>query len=232
MAVYLTGDTHGRFDRIVAFCERFELAPQDVVVILGDAGLNYYENKTDKKNKRRLNTLGPTFFCIHGNHEVRPQRIPTYHEEIWRGGRILMEDDYPNILFPVDGEVFDLNGSSAIVVGGAYSVDKYYRLSRGIRWFEDEQPNSAVKQAVEAALEKRSWQVDYVLTHTCPLKYEPTEVFLDVIDQSTVDRTTEEWLETLEEELDYKRWYCGHFHTSKSVDRIRFMFEDWRLLGS
>ena len=29
------------------------------------------------------------------------------------------------------GEVYDFNGNSCIVIGGAYSVDKYYRLARG-----------------------------------------------------------------------------------------------------
>lgn len=231
MTVYLTGDTHGKFDRVVEFCERFELSHDDVVIILGDAGLNYYGNKTDRRCKGRLAALKPTFFCIHGNHEMRPQRIPTYREKIWRDGAVLFEEDYPNILFPVDGEIFTFEGSNAIVIGGAYSVDKYYRLMRGWRWFEDEQPSSAIKNAVEEALAKCGYKVDYVLTHTCPLMYEPTEVFLDGIDQSTVDKTTEEWLGELEEKMDYKRWYCGHFHTAKTIDRMRFMFEDWVTLG-
>ena len=38
----------------------------------------------------------------------------------------------------------------------------------------------------------RNWQVDVVFSHTCPLKYEPVEVFLPGIDQSTVDKSTEE----------------------------------------
>ena len=39
-------------------------------------------------------------------------------------------------------------------------------------------------------LEERNWQVDVVFSHTCPLKYEPVEVFLPGIDQSTVDKST------------------------------------------
>ena len=34
-----------------------------------------------------------------------------------------MEDDFPNLLFAKDGEIFDLEGHKAIVLGGAYSVD-------------------------------------------------------------------------------------------------------------
>ena len=65
-----------------------------------------------------------------------------------------------------------------------------------------------------------------VLSHTVPLKYEPTEVFLEGLDQSKVDRTTEEWLDKIEDRLNYQKWYCGHYHTEKKVDKIEIMFEN------
>jgi len=58
------------------------------------------------------------------------------------------------------------------------------------------------------------------------IKYEPIEVFLPGIDQSTVDKTTEGWLGRIEDCLDYKEWYCGHYHTDKSIDNMRFMMDD------
>lgn len=39
--VYLTGDTHGDFCRIADFCKRFETSVDDVMIILGDAGINF-----------------------------------------------------------------------------------------------------------------------------------------------------------------------------------------------
>lgn len=39
-----------------------------------------------------------------------------------------------------------------IVIGGAYSVDKFYRLSKGYNWFEDEQPSDEIKAYVESNL--------------------------------------------------------------------------------
>ena len=65
------------------------------------------------------------------------------------------------------------------------------------------------------------------MSHTCPRKYEPTEVFLSSLDQSSVDKSTEDWLDGIEDRLDYKKWYCGHHHTRKQVDKIQFMFEDF-----
>lgn len=136
------------------------------------------------------------------------------------------EDEYPNILFAKDGEIYNFDGFSCIVIGGAYSVDKFYRLSRGWAWFENEQPSEETKSYVEQQLQNRENKIDIVLSHTCPVKYEPTEVFIQGLDQSTVDKSTEEWLGEIEEKLDYKRWYCGHYHTMKKIDKMQFMFED------
>ena len=143
------------------------------------------------------------------------------------GGKILYEEAFPNILFAVDGEIYNFDGYKCIVIGGAYSVDKHYRLAHGWHWWPDEQPDEEIKAAVEARLAALHWDIDIVLSHTCPRKYEPTEVFLSSLDQSSVDKSTEDWLDGIEDRLDYKKWYCGHYHTRKQVDKIQFMFEDF-----
>jgi len=227
MAIYLTGDTHGNFYRIGRFCHKMQTSNEDVFIILGDAGINYYGDDRDQEKKRYLSSLHITLFCIHGNHERRPATLSSYYEQYWNGGIVYYEKEYPHILFAKDGEVYDFNGLKTIVIGGAYSIDKYYRLSRGYAWFEDEQPSLKIKHDVEKQLENHDWKIDVVLSHTCPRKYEPIEVFLSNINQSSVDTSTEDWLDEIENKLDYKRWFCGHFHTSKTVDRIRFMFEDY-----
>lgn len=79
---------------------------------------------------------------------------------------------------------------------------------------------------MEKQLEARDWKIDVVLSRTVPLKYEPTEVFLPGIAQRRVDKSTEEWLGKIEERLEYGKWYCGHYHTEKEVDRVRLMFEE------
>ena len=76
--IYLTGDTHGNFDHIRRFCELNNTTKDDVLIILGDAGINYYLNKRDYKLKQELQNLPITLFCIHGNHEERPENVGTY----------------------------------------------------------------------------------------------------------------------------------------------------------
>jgi len=66
--------------------------------------------------------------------------------------------------------------------------------------------------------------IDIILSHTCPLKYEPTEVFMKGVDQSRVDKSMEIFLDKVEENIHYDKWYCGHFHTEKQIDKLEFMF--------
>ena len=229
--IYLTGDTHGRFDRIFTFCEKRNTSREDILIILGDAGINYYLGNRADRLKDRLQSLPITLFCIHGNHEQRPFAIDSYRETDWHGGKVYAEPQYPFLLFAKDGEIYDLDGKKAVAIGGAYSVDKFDRLIRHIAWYDNEQPSQEIKAYVESQLEKAGWRVDYVLSHTVPLKYEPVEVFLPMIDQSEVDKSTEIWLDEIEEKLSYRRWYSGHYHTSKTVDRLRILFEDYAVLG-
>lgn len=226
MSIYLTGDTHGQFDRLENFCYRFDVTKKDIMVILGDAGINYFQDERADRMKAQLAALPLTIFCIHGNHEARPTSISTYIEQEWHGGTIYVEPKYPNILFAKDGEIFTFGELEVLVIGGAYSVDKHYRLARGYNWFPDEQPSAEIKKAVEAKIEALHHNVDVVFSHTCPLKYEPIEVFIAGLDQSKVDKSTEEWLDKIEDTLDYKAWYCGHYHINKKIDKLRFLFGD------
>lgn len=227
--IYITGDTHGDFKRIEHFCNLMGTTKKDVMIILGDAGINYSGDENDLGRKNYISRIPITLFCIHGNHERRPSTIHTYVMSEWNGGKVWLEYDYPTIMFAKDGEIYDIAGQKTIVMGGAYSVDKWYRLEMGYRWFPDEQPSEEIKKDVEKTLDGSNWNVDIVLSHTTPLKYEPVDMFLPGLDQSTVDDSTERWLDEIEEKLNYKWWYAGHFHTDRTTDRLQLMFKDIEL---
>lgn len=232
---YLTGDCHGRFKRIVDFCERYSMTKDDVIIILGDAGFNHNGYVMDRERKNEVKDLPVTIFCIHGNHEQRPGTLPYYRESVWHGGTVYVEEEYPNILFAKDGEIYDFDGKRVVVIGGAYSLNwrelRMRHMITGVQeWWQDEQPDDATKAYVEEQLAENGWKVDVVLSHTVPKKYMPTEHFLGGFDQDRVDNSTEEWLETIEERLEYEAWYAGHFHCEKRVDRLEIMFENYRSL--
>ena len=223
---YITGDTHGNFNRIDYFCKRFETSKEDILCVLGDAGINYYLNKKDYMLKQVLQDMPITFFCVHGNHEERPFNISTYITKKWNEGTVYYEEEFPNILFAKDGEIYNINGKSILVIGGAYSVDKEYRLLKGWSWFKDEQPNKEIVKYIEKQITKQR-HFDIVLTHTCPIKTEPRHMFLPFIDQSKVDKTTELLLQRIADWITFDNWYFGHFHGHWDNGKYHMLFEDY-----
>ncbi len=230
MAVYLTGDTHREFHRIKQFCEEYGTTTDDILIILGDAGINIYCDFRDNNLKNELAEFPITLFCIHGNHEERPYLTGNYEEKEWHGAIAYIEEAYPNLIFAKDGEIYDFNGKKAIAIGGAYSIDKYYRLSHGEAWFESEQADEEIMRYVEAQLDACDWQVDYVLTHTVPIECEPVWAFIPGIDQSKVDKTMEKWLQQIMDNLEFEKWYAGHYHVESEENGVRIMFEDYEEL--
>ena len=219
--VYITGDIHGNPEKILCFCEQNDCSENDVIIILGDAGFNYFNNRRDIAVKQIIKTVKPIVFCIHGNHEIRPQKIPTYKQKYYNGGKVWYEEDYPRLLFAQDGEIYEFENKKVLVIGGAYSVDKQYRLSLGYGWWPDEQPSKEIKNYVQRQI--ASNLVDVILSHTCPYKYIPRDTFLTGIDQSTVDDSTEKWLDTIEGSVNYSSWYCGHWHIERHIDKMHFL---------
>lgn len=56
-------------------------------------------------------------------------------------------------------------------------------------------------------------EVDFILSHTCPRKYQPTDLFLNFIDQSTVDTSMEDWMDKITSKIKWKYAWCfGHYH--------------------
>ena len=176
--------------------------------------------------KDSLKDLPITLFCIHGNHEERPENICSYKIKKFHNGIVYYEEEYPNIMFAKDSELYNFDGKNTLVIGGAYSVDKDYRLMMGYNWYPSEQPSREMKNKVKKVLKEHNNKIDIILSHTCPFKYMPYEMFLSGVDQSKVDNSTEEFLDEIENNTDYKKWYCGHYHTDKIVDKLRFMMND------
>ena len=219
----ITGDTHGKVERRlyqIAYSMENLVPEETAVIILGDAGLNYYQNKTDRKEKERCSTYGFRIYCVRGNHEQRPQNVDGMMlvDDAEVGGKVYMEEAFPLIRYLVDGGEYTIAGKSALVIGGAYSVDKYYRLARAAGhsftgWFEDEQLSEKERVAIMANVSGKYY--DMVLTHTAPIAWEPTDLFLRGIDQSTVDKSMEYWLQDVAESITYGVWLFGHYHADR-----------------
>jgi 3-oxoacid CoA-transferase subunit A len=213
------------------------------VIILGDAGLNFYLNKTDEKKKKILANYGIRIYCVRGNHEERPENLGyklKFDKDV--GGDVYIDDVNPEIRYFQEGGVYLIEGHQTLIIGGAYSVDKWWRLHRaGLAeqdnnpkrsgWFSDEQLTEDEKTAIDLVTLNESF--DFVLTHTCPISWEPTDLFLGCIDQSTVDKSMELWMDNLRKHIDWKIWCFGHYHADRlERPRVEQFYNDYEWLDT
>ena len=231
----LVSDTHGRVLERLSAINREQYPPEETaLIILGDSGINFYLNKTDARNKKIINERGFMIYCVRGNHEERPENIATmqivYDDNVV--GKVYYEPEYPNIRYFMDGKDYVINGHRTLVIGGAYSVDKWYRLSRApanatwTGWFKDEQLSDWEVQAIAYNCFGKDY--DFVFTHACPISWEPTDLFLGCVDQSTVDKSTEMFLDKVRCEVNWKIWCFGHYHADRlERPRVEQFYTDW-----
>lgn len=225
--VFCVSDTHADFRRIKSFCDRIKTTKEDMLLILGDVGLNYFLDKRDDMNKEYVENLPITILCIHGNHEERAYNLPSYKRvyEPRIKAYVYKEPSYPSILFIEDG-IFYLGDKKCLAIGGAYSIDKLFRLKAGYRWFESEQPTEEEKEKILKIVDGEN-SFNYIFSHTVPLKFERElkHLFLPFVNQSTVDKSTEEFLDKVEDRIKYDHWYFGHYHADLNLtDKVTILY--------
>lgn len=230
--IYLLGDVHGDWRKITYLCKH--LTKNDIVIQLGDHGINYYGTGQDDHLKKKIAKLNCTFIFITGNHDRRAEHFKNYSlvdidiKDTIKG-KFYYNGHYPNQYFCPMYSLFEVCKKTFLNISGSYSVDKYYRIMNGWNWFEDEQLSINEQNDILEKIEiDNVWKnPDYVLTHTCPLRYQPTHLFLNGIDQSKVDITMEKFLNIIEKKINYKHWVLGHYHATERLwEKGLMLFED------
>lgn len=245
--VLITGDVHGEFkSRLTKVKELMsDYTPEETaIIILGDVGLNFYLSKHDWKNKHIVSKFGYTVYCLRGNHEQRPslvgEKMKFVYDEFVHG-YVWMEEEFPQIKY-FDDKVaeYEIMDKKILTIPGAYSVDKWYRLQNDWPWFAQEQLSAEEMQYAEKLVAGKYY--DFVFSHTCPVTWEPTDLFLSMIDQSTVDKTMEVWMTKIEETFLWKHWLFGHFHADRierpyveqfyeEIEDLNTIIERWKKFG-
>lgn len=214
--IFLTGDTHGEHSIGKLSSKNFpkgkELTKKDYVIILGDFGLLWSHLRTRSETYwlKWLDDQPWTTLVVPGNHE-------NYY--LW--DRLQEKEAFNDRVRIISHSVWGLNrgpcyriaNRKILAIGGAHSHDREYRELGKTLWLEEEITEKDIRIAVSYT-ESVNFQVDYVLTHCAP-----TKRARGAMDQHRAHLWTpdgsEELLQKFEDEtaLEYKRWYCGHYHT-------------------
>ena len=141
----------------------------------------------------------------------------------WKGS-----EDYDKVYHLMRGEIYTIEGKKIFTFGGAFSHDKMYRRE-GISWWEDELPSKEECECAMANLKSVEDTIDIIITHDAP-KSIARRYGYDRVDMSQVYATDKEditaFLEHISHFVNYKQWYCGHYHMDfDDSDSFHFLYQ-------
>lgn len=214
--IFVTGDLHGNYDisklSSKNWIESKCSTRDDYLIILGDFGLiwNNTQSKDEKYWLDWLNNKPYTTLFLDGNHEnhVILSNYPTIKK--FNGEARQIQE---NIFHLKRGEVYTIDNQKIFIMGGATSIDKAWRTP-WISWWVDEIPTREEFHHALDNIEKHKY-VDFILSHACPESIK--ENFLPGI-KHDLNCPVEKFLDIVKEDLNYKKWYFGHYHQDKQLD--------------
>jgi predicted phosphohydrolase len=228
--IYIIGDRHGEED---GFSEQ-KLPGQslwtsdDTVIVTGDFGYVMRGEWNNLPEKNKLNALAQkpyTILFCDGNHEGFDY-LEQYPQEVRYGAPVCRIRD--NVFWLQRGYIYTIEGKTFFVMGGAYSVDKAFRMSYqeicGEKiWFEQELPSPEEYRRAIQNLEANNNTVDYVITHTAPRSMIPRIIHSYPDDH---DRELTGFFEWIYHDIHFTHWYLGHFHCDMHIgEQITVCYE-------
>lgn len=220
--IFITGDIHGQIDiRKLSsknFPEGKNLTKDDYVIICGDFGLIWNLDDEDKYWLKWLQSKPWTTLFCDGNHE-NFNLLEQFPEEERFGGRVHVIND--SVFHLMRGYVFNIDGNSFFVMGGAPSYDRAHR-KENISWWRREIPSREEFERGLNNLDAVNWEVDYVISHTGPFSIvKMTNYYMKLDDVSN-------YLDIIKDRLKFKHWYLGHMHCDMTIDKFTFVYNQFR----
>lgn len=228
----------------------------DSIICVGDVGLSYDLFEGYALYHAMFKNFKGNIYILRGNHDdrywmnnifikesngscIETPKKGWYFEQALEPSYIY-DSEYPNIKYLRDeGGIFKLNQYNILYIPGAYSIDKWYRLRRGLSYNPREQLSkeemSKLYNDLVVWLECGN-RIDYVISHTAPLQLEHAyeDLFIDGFPQDEVDKSTEIFLDKIYNLLDnnYIHWYLGHFHDDRDLtDKVTMLYSQMVELG-
>ena len=225
--IYVTGDLHGSIDiqKLLDNNVTRKITKDDYVIVCGDFGLIWNYKKEDRKERKWLKYLNErpwtTLFCD-GNHECFP-RLNSFPVKEWNGGKV--HEIRPKVLHLMRGEIFNIEGKSIFVMGGASSHDRGPAVGDtqaviGKSWWPEEMPSDEELEHGRENLRKHGNKVDYIITHCLPSIYQEIIKKGEFADDKLTD-----YFREIDLSVEYEHWYSGHYHFSIDVNsRMTVLF--------
>lgn len=221
--IYVTGDTHNllNVDKIEDFIKNNKVSKNDYLIISGDFGCPSFGHEIPYDKAYYFWTEIPMqILFVDGNHEnfFELNNLPI---EEWNGGKI--HRLAPNIIHLMRGQIYTIENKTFFTMGGATSPDKVQRIL-GFSYFEEEDCSySETKEALDN-LDKVNYSVDYIITHTIGnefLKKNLSDIFSIYPEYSG---NINNFLDYIEEIVDYKHWYFGHLHKDIEFEKTTLLY--------
>jgi DNA repair exonuclease SbcCD nuclease subunit len=209
--IFITGDTHGEIDHVKLNSNNFKeynLNKSDYVIIAGDFGFIWRDDKTMKYWLKWLNEKPFTTLFVDGNHE-NFNLLNAYPVIEWNGGKVHKITD--SIIHLMRGQIFTIDNKKFFTFGGGTSIDRSSRINY-VSWWPEEMPNYSEFQEGLKNLDKNNWQVDYVISHTGPSKS------IQKINADFRVDALSDYLQEVDNKLKYTRWFFGHYHVDKVIN--------------
>ena len=198
MAIYITGDTHGDFQRFGSkyFPQQKEMSREDYVVIAGDFGGLWDGSQKDQYWLDWLNKKPFTTLFVDGNHE-NFDLLNTLPEKEWNGGRVHVVREH--ILHLMRGQVFDFGGLTWFTMGGAASHD----IQDGIL------------DPADPDFEHRYWLMRRMRSM---FRVKGVSVVQKINPSYGTDELTD-FLEMVSQRCKFAYWFFGHYHENRIIDQ-------------
>ena len=233
--LFVCGDTHIPNDikklSTKNWLTQKELTKDDVLVQLGDFGGIWYPLLTNPEQEYWLEWLAEKNFTtavVLGNHENYDVIETLPWTTKW--GNDVQVLVYPggDIYFLKRGATYNINGKKILAIGGALSIDKHHR-SEGISWWRQESINSTEINNCFQDLDKNGYEVDYVLTHTCPARIVMEFIHSTYWNYGKIKDPTAEFLDEIDNLVTFKEWHFGHMHMDyRHVDKLPEYIPEYR----
>jgi len=131
------------------------------------------------------------------------------------------------------GQVYAINNKKFFCFGGAESIDKHMR-QEGLSWWPEEMLSHAEMDLGLENLQKNTYQVDYIITHTAPttivsmLGYTstPRGVYDNSYDYIKYTDPTTKYLEHIAQTVKFKYWFFGHFHERQQLGKYIVLYKE------